>query len=449
MKTDQTGLPNGVASDLGRRSFLRAGSLGLLGISLRQFFQLESLLAASEVSEARRKVKAQACILLWLEGGPSHRDTWDWKPESSFKPIPTNVAGIQISEILPRVARHMDKLAIIRSMHTEETNHPQAIHYAVTGHKPNPAMRFPSLGSIVAREMGTRNNVPPYVFQPELGRDPQIMGYMKASYAGAEYDPLVLGDPSAKDFEVPDLSLPKSLSPERIADRRSFLNAVDEMYRQKMESAEHGNVDKFTDQALRILMTPSVKEAFDLSKESEKTREAYGSHRFGQSVLLARRLVEAGSRFVTSAGYKHGEWDTHADNDKRLREDLAPHFDQAFSTLLEDLDQRGLLESTVVIAMGEFGRTRKNPKHGRDHWPHCWSLVIGGGGIRGGQVIGASDDQGDYVADRMTTMGDVYATIYKAFGIDWEKTYMSPIGRPVKIANSLDDKTGTPVHELV
>jgi hypothetical protein len=449
MKTDKAGCAHCGGPDLGRRYFLRAGSLGLLGIGLRQFFELESQLAAAEVSEARKKAKAQACILLWQEGGVSHRDTWDWKPESAFKPIPTNVAGIQVSELLPRVAKHMDKLGVIRSMHTEETNHSQAIHYAVTGHRPSAAMRFPSLGSIVAREMGVRNNVPPYVFEPELGREPQIMGYMKASFAGAEYDPMVLGDPSAKDFEVPDLILPKSISTERIADRRSFLKVVDDLYRRRVESAEHAKLDSFTDQALKMLLTPSVKEAFDLSKESEKTKEAYGNHRFGQSVLLARRLVEAGSRFVTAAGYKHIAWDTHADNDRRLREDLTPPFDQAFSALLEDLEQRGLLESTVVIAMGEFGRTLKNPNHGRDHWPKCWSLVIGGGGIRGGQVVGASDAKGLYVADRQVTMGDVYATIYKAFGIDWEKTYMSPIGRPVKIANSIDDATGVPVHELV
>ncbi len=449
MKTETSGLPHRGESDLGRRSFIRAGSLGLLGISLRQFFHLESQLAAAGVTEARKKAKAQACILLWQEGGVSHRDTWDWKPESAFKPIPTNVAGIQVSELLPRVAKHMDKLGVIRSMHTEETNHPQAIHYAVTAHRPNPAMRFPSLGSIIAREMGTRNNVPPYVFEPQLGREPQIMGVMKASYAGAQYDPMVLGDPSEKDFEVPDLSLPKSISAERIADRRSFLKVVDDLYRRRMESAEHAKLDSFTEQALKMLLTPSVKEAFDLSKESEKTRDAYGRHRFGQSTLLARRLVEAGSRFVTAAGYKAMDWDTHRENDEKLRDTLAPTFDQAFAALLEDLDQRGMLESTVVIAMGEFGRTLKNPANGRDHWPGCWSLVIGGGGIRGGQVIGASDDKGVYVADRMTTMGDVYATIYKAFGIDWEKTYMSPIGRPVKIANSIDDATGVPVHELI
>jgi hypothetical protein len=438
-----------LGTDSSRRYFLKVGSLGLLGISVRQFLELERVMAATGVAGAQRKTKAQACILVWLEGGPSHLDTWDPKPESGFRPISTQAAGIQISELLPRVARHMDKLAVIRSMHTEETNHPQAIHYAATGHRPSPAMRFPSLGSIISKEMGMRNNVPPHVFEPELQREPQILGYFKSGFVGSEYDPMVLGDPSETDFEVPDLILPKSITAERIGERRSFLRVVDEIYRHKVESAEHGSVDTFTEQALKMVLAPSVREAFDISKESAKIRDRYGRNRIGQSMLLARRLVESGSRFVTAAGYKSQEWDTHGDNDKKLRDDLVPPFDQAFSALLEDLDQRGLLESTIVIVMGEFGRGLKNPNHGRDHWPQCWSLALGGGGIQGGQVIGSSDANGMYVADRQVTMGDVYATIYKAFGIDWEKTYMSPIGRPVKIANSIEDKTGVPISELV
>jgi hypothetical protein len=436
-------------SDLDRRYFLKIGSLGLLGISVRQFLELQSIMAATEASGSQRKAKAQACILVWLEGGPSHVDTWDPKPESGFRAISTKANGIQVSELLPRVAKHMDKLAVIRSVHTEETNHPQAIHYAATGHRPSPAMRFPSLGSIISKEMGIRNNVPPHVFEPELQREPQILGYFKSGFVGSEYDPMVLGDPSESDFEVPDLVLPKSITAERIAERRSFLRVVDQIYRRKVTSAEHVSSDAFTEQALKMVLAPSVREAFDISKESQKTRDAYGRNRVGQSMLLARRLVESGSRFVTAAGYKSQEWDTHGDNDKKLRDELVPPFDQAFSALLEDLDQRGLLESTVVIVMGEFGRGPKNPNHGRDHWPQCWSVALGGGGIRGGQVIGASDAKGMYVAERQVTMGDVYATIYKAFGIDWEKTYMSPIGRPVKIANSIEDKTGVPISELV
>ena len=435
---------------LKRRHFLKVGSLSLLGISMSQFLQVERLMAAVEGKGAGKKGKAQACILLWLEGGPSQMDTWDPKKNSSFKPIPTNVAGIQVSEILPKIAKRMDKLAIIRSIHSLESNHPQATHYAATGHQVNAAMRFPCLGSVIAKERAPRNNMPAYVLHPESDNDHHFTENFGAAFLGGKYGPMMLPDPSRADFEVPDLTLPKSITAERIEDRRSFLGVVDRLYRQKAETAESLEMDAYTEQALKMILTPSVKEAFDLSKESEKTKDAYGRDGAGQSMLLARRLVEAGTRFVTAAGYKNNQWDTHGDNDKRHRDELCPSFDQSFSTLLDDLDQRGLLESTVVIAMGEFGRTPHiNPKRGRDHWPQCWSLVLGGGGIQGGTVIGESDERGAYVADRMITIGDVFATVYKAFGIDWEKTYMTPVGRPIKIANSIDDATGVPIKELV
>ncbi len=209
-------------------------------------------------------------------------------------------------------------------------------------------------------------------------------------------------------------------------------------------------MDTFQAQAVRMLLSPKVKEAFDISRESDKTRDRYGRTRVGQSVLMARRLVEAGCRFVTAAGYKHGEWDTHGDNEKRLRETLAPRLDQSLSALMEDLAQRGLLESTVVLVTGEFGRTPAiNPNRARDHWPDCWSLLVGGAGIRGGQIIGARDDRGAYVAERPISTGDLYATIFRALGTDWTKTYMSPIGRPIYLANGFDDKMGQPIKELL
>ena len=429
-----------------RRDFVRVGSLSLLGISLGQYLQLKSVIAAAREGVAHKE--AQACILLLLEGGASQVDTWDPKPNSNFKPISTNVAGIQISELFPQVARQMDKLAIIRSMHTEEVDHPQAAHYMMSGHRPNAAMQFPSLGSIVTKEMGRRHTIPPYVIAPELVKIHQ--NYFGSAFLGAEYNPMYLPDPNREDFQVADLSLPKSLSVGQIEERRSFLKLWDHLYRQKMEIAEYGKLDIFTQQALQMILSPEVSKAFDLSQESKKTKDAYGRHSFGQSVLLARRLVEAGSRFVTAAGYGNSGWDTHRNNDSSLRDTLVPPLDQALSTLMEDLDQRGLLESTVVIVMGEFGRTPTiNPINGRDHWSFCWSLLLGGGGIQGGQVVGASDERGAYVAEQMVTMGDVFATIYKAFGIDWTKTYMHPIGRPVKIANSIDDKTGIPIKQLV
>lgn len=434
-----------------RRHFIRVGGLNLLGIGLSQLLELQSRAVAQEGANALDSAKAQACILIWLEGGASHVDTWDPKPgESSFRPISTNVPGIQVSELLGRTSKHMDKLAIIRSMHTEEANHPQAVHYALTGHKPNAAMRFPYLGSIISKEMGARNNIPSQITQPQFdGDDPWRFEVFKGAFLGAEYDSMLLPDPSVKDFQVPDLVLPKSITAERIADRRSFLSAVDAVYRQKLQTAEHVSMDKFTQQALNMVLSPSVRQAFDLSQESEKTRDLYGRGRVGQSVLLARRLVEAGSRFVTAAGYGFQGWDTHSKNDEALKDKLAPTLDQALSALLEDLEQRGLLKSTIVLVMGEFGRSSRNPNNGRDHWPHCWSMALGGGGIRGAQVVGSSDEKGQYVKDNMVTMGDVFATVYKAFGIDWEKAYISPIGRPIKIANSIDDMTGTPIKGLV
>ena len=431
-----------------RRDFLRVGSLSFLGVNLTQYLKLKKVMAAVGVSDAA--AKSRACIMVWLDGGPSQMDTWDPKPNSSFKPISTNVAGIQISELFPRLAGHMDKLAVIRSLHTEENNHAQGTHYAATGHRPNPAMKFPSVGSIITKEMGPLTDVPPHVMVPAMPKGKLYDEFFRGHFIGARYDPMIIPDPSQQGFEVPDLSLPKSVSMEILEDRRAFLKLVDKFYRQKVETADFSNMDTFTEQAWNMILSPAVRNAFDLSQESEKTKEIYGKDPIGQSMLLARRLVESGSRFVTAGGYKNQAWDTHADNHKVHREKLGPTLDRSLVALLEDLDQRGLLESTVVIVMGEFGRTAHlNPAYGRDHWPECWSVLLGGGGIQGGQVIGASDEQGAYVADRMVSLGDVFATIYKAFGIDWEKEYMHPIGRPIKIANGLEDRTGQPIPELI
>jgi uncharacterized protein (DUF1501 family) len=429
-----------------RRSFLSVGSLGFLGLTLSEY------LSAADTAAAKAPVagKANSVILFWLEGGPSHIDTWDPKKNSNFKPISTNVAGIQISELLPKMARRMDKFALVRSMHTRGTDHPQATHYAITGHEVNPAMQFPSLGSIITKEMGPRNAVPAHVLVPKWDRTRQYEEYFRASFLGGEYDPMCIPDPSKPGFEVTDLSLPKTVSQAAVESRSAFLKVVDRQYRALDETAQHANMDVFTEQAWTMILTPAVRDAFDLSKEAEKTKERYGKDSIGQSALLARRLVEAGSRFVTAAGYHGTSWDTHSDNDKGHRDRLAPTLDRTLTALVEDLDERGLLATTLVIAMGEFGRTPIiNAALGRDHWPNCWSLALSGGGVKTGQVVGASDDRGYNVTERVVTMGDLYATIYKALGIDWTKEYMSPIGRPLKIANSLDDRTGEPVRELL
>jgi hypothetical protein len=426
-----------------RRQFLNAGSLGFLGLTLSDYLRAASV-------EPAKGAKANSVILFWLEGGPSHIDTWDPKPNSNFKPISTNVPGIQVSELLPQIAKRMDKIALVRSMHTRGIDHPQATHYAITGHEVNPAMQFPSFGSIITKELGPRNAVPAYVLVPKWDKGRQYEDYFRAAFLGGDYDPMCIPDPSRPNFAVTDLSLPKTVSQASVESRSAFLNVVDRQYRALNDTADHANVDSFTAQALKMLLAPAVREAFDLSKESDKTKERYGKDPIGQSALLARRLVEAGSRFVTAAGYHANSWDTHSDNDKIHRDKLTPPLDRTLTALIDDLDERGLLATTLVVAMGEFGRTPViNPNLGRDHWPNCWSLALAGAGIKTGQVVGASDETGSNVVDRVVSMGDIYATVYKTLGIDWTKEYMSPIGRPIKIANSLEDRTGEPVKELL
>ncbi|MFN8006416.1 MAG: DUF1501 domain-containing protein [Terriglobia bacterium] len=437
-----------------RRDFLRLGTLSLLGVGFSDFLRLNQLqtLAATAAGTTAPAGKAQAVILIWLEGGISHLDSWDVKANTNFKPIATNATGIQVSEIFPNVAKHMDSLSIIRSMKSDERNHPQGTIQTMTGHRPNPALKFPSIGSIVARELGQRKNMPPFTVVP-MPTENDFFSYQEAyqaAFVGSEYDGMILPDPSKPDFHLPDLSLPKTVTAEAIDDRYAMLKIVDRHFREKEELAEYAKMDAFEQQALKMLLDPHVKQAFDLSQESEKTKDRYGRDRVGQSVLLARRLVESGCRFVTAAGYKHGQWDTHNDNETRLKTTLAPMLDRSLSALMEDLKQRGMLDSTVVLVTGEFGRTPVvNPKAGRDHWPDCWSLLLGGGGIAGGHIVGASDKAGAYVAEKPVSIGDLYATIYKAMGIDWAKTYMSPIARPVFIANGFDDTPGNPVQELI
>ena len=331
-----------------RRSFVRAGSLSFLGLTLADYLRF----SATSALASETRPKAGAVILLWLEGGVSQLDTWDVKANSGFSTIPTNAPGVRISEILPQMSQHMDKMSIIRSVKSFERNHPQGTIETQTGHRPNPAMKFPSLGSIVSRELGGQNDLPPYVVVPTPSEN-DFFNYeeaYKGAFLGPQYDSMILPDPSQPDFVVPDLSLPKSITQETIEDRRAMLSIVDKHYRSREHNARFTKMDEFREAALRMILSPDVKKAFDLSQESEQTRDRYGRDRVGQSVLLARRLVEAGCRFVTAAGYKHGEWDTHGENEKKLKEKLAPRLDQSLSALLEDLQQRGLLESTVVAS---------------------------------------------------------------------------------------------------
>ena len=440
----QRGCLTGTESQFQRRDFIKVGSLGFLGIHMSQALRLEA------ATTGKLDGKAKSCILFFLEGGPSHVDTWDPKPNSSFRAISTNVAGIQVSELLPNLAKRMDKLALVRSIKSFGDDHPQAVHYAATGHMTNPAMQFPSFGAIVAKELGPSNGMPQYVIAPRWERNRQYQDSFKSAFLGPDYDPMTIPDPSLANFQVDDLTLPKSLAPAAVENRRSFLDVIDRYYRDSVKSAEHAKMDAFRQKAWQMILTPGVREAFDLSKESDKTKDAYGRDTVGQSLLMARRLVEAGTRFVTAAGYHGNSWDTHSDNDKTHRDKLTPPLDRSLSALIDDLVERGLYDSTIVITMGEFGRTpHVNPNLGRDHWPICWSLALGGGGLRTGLTVGKSDERGGQCIERQVSLGDVFATIYKAMGIQWDKEYMTPVGRPIKIANSLKDATGEPIKELV
>ena len=433
---------------LGRRAFLRVGSLSYLGLSLSNVLRSVGV-EASEVPRktSGRTATAKSCILIWLHGGQSHLDSWDVKGNSGFKRIATNVAGIEISEIHPRIAKHMDQLSIIRSMTSPCPEHSGGTYYAYTGHLPITTTRFPSVGSIISKELGPRSDLPAYVADGR-GR----LNARSAGFIHPQYEPFLIPNPGAKDFQVSDLHIPEGISAKVLQSRRTFLKVVDERYRTIERNAEFTEVDTYDRLALNMILSPDVRRAFDLSQESPKTKQTYGPLRVGQGLLLARRLVEAGCRFVTIDGFNSstgGDWDTHFKNDSNLRNHLAPPLDQALSALLDDLVQRGLFESTIVLVMGEFGRTPHiNPGAGRDHWSNCWSLVLGGGGIQGGRVVGASDDRAAYVSERPVAIGDLFATLYKALGIDWTKTYLGPGNRPVYLANSLDDKPGQPVEEL-
>jgi hypothetical protein len=430
-----------------RRAFLRSGCLAAFGLTLRQWRGLASWAAA----EDRGAAAAQSVILLWLDGGPSQVDTWDPKPNSSFKPISTNVPGIQISELLPRVSQRMDKLSIIRSMRSEENNHGTGTYYALTGHRRSPAMKFSSVGSIISKELGSIRQMPPNLVIPgwHAAQAPNYHEALESAYLGAAYSPMFL-DPTDPEFRLSDLVLPASMSTERLTKRRSLLAITDRKFRIQSPRQDFTDMDQLMENASKMVTSSEVQAAFDLSQETEATRDAYGRNGVGKAALLARRLVEAGARFVTARGHRDNAWDTHSKNDDGHKKDLTPPFDQALSALVEDLSQRGLWGATIVVAMGEFGRTPfHNSAGGRDHWPNCWSLVLGGGGLRGGQVIGSSDERGGEVKERKTSIGDLFATVYKALGIDWRIEYPTPVGRPVKIANSFHDTTGTPIPELV
>lgn len=434
-----------------RRELLRVGGLTALGLSLSDFFALRAVAdPASAKSRSASTKQPPNCILIWLDGGPSHLETFDLKPDAPsevrgpFDPIATNVKGVRISEYLPRTAKQMDKVALIRSMTSTLGEHNFASHYLLTGYKPTPALRYPGLGAMATHLRDADVTLPAHI---GLARPNGMAG---RGYLPAAADPFVIeGDPSKPDFQVADLSLYRGVTKPRLERRRDFLAAIDAFHRdvdvrldkqQRDGAAAQTNqvADPSFEQAYKLILSPQAKAAFDLSREPHELRQRYGRHSLGQSCLLARRLIEAGSRFVTITDRG---WDTHENLFTRLKEGYTggsvgkvPKLDTAYATLLEDLAARGLLDETLVILMGEFGRTPKlNPRGGRDHWPRAFSVALAGGGVRGGQVIGASDSRGETPADRPVTPADLAATIYTLLGIDPARELHTADGRPVRV----------------
>ena len=441
-----------------RRDFLHAGSLGFLGLTLPEFLAIKA-------SGAVDPMKDVNCIQLMLVGGPSQLDTWDMKPDAPasirgpYKPIKTNVPGIEISEIFPRMAKHADKFALLRSVyHTAAAVHDTGCQMMQTGRLFQGGLESPNYGSVLRFEKGARGDMPPNVLIPYMIG--QLGGNLPhgdtAGFLGKAYDPFVLNaDPSEANFKVPDMLPPDYISAVRVDRRRDWRQMIDQSVKYFEESNQDAKLmDSTFDQAYTLMTSAKAREAFDLTQENEDMRKRYGLNRFGQGCLLARRLVERGVRFVTinmfETVFNDITWDIHGSapfSPISCYSDLVgPMFDNAYSSLLEDLSRTGLLDSTLVLATGEFGRTpRVNPAGGRDHWPQCWTVVMAGGGVKGGQVVGSSDSIAGAPKDRPVMPSHVAATVYKCLGIPIDKELKTPQGRVVRLVDHGFD----PIDELL
>ena len=449
--------PVHLCDGMSRRDFLHAGSLSMLGLGMTDYVTLKGLGAV-------RADKDINCIMLFLLGAPSQLDTWDMKPEAPseirgpFKSIKTNVPGTQISEIFPRMAKHANDFSIIRSVyHTAAAVHDTGHQMMQTGRLFSGGIEYPHIGSVLQYVKGTRGDVPGHVLLPRpMGATGGNMPHgQSAGFLGKQYDPFNLNaDPSDKNFKVPDLLPPDYISAMRENRRKKLRDAVDGSIKSFESSADARLMDQNFHQAYSLMSSVKAREAFDINQETQVTRDKYGMNKFGQSCLLARRMVERGVRFVTinmfETVFNEITWDIHGsapftpiDAYKTL---CGPWFDNGYTSLIEELKERGLYDNTIVMATGEFGRTPKiNPAGGRDHWPQCWSMIMGGGGIKGGHIVGASDAIGGYPIDRPTTPADVAATLFTALGIDLNKELPSPGGRPVPVA----DYAAKPITELL
>jgi hypothetical protein len=438
-----------------RRDFLHAGSLAMLGLTLPGWSALKAANAAGE-----RDIN---CIMLFLVGGPSQIDTWDPKPNAPaeirgpFRPIATNVSGMQISEIFPKTAKHGEKFSLIRSVyHTATAVHDTGHQMMQTGRLFTGGIEHPHAGCVLGYLKGQRGEIPAHVLVPRpIGRTGGNLPHgQTAGYLGKQYDPFVLNaDPSDPKFKVPDLLPPDYISAIRADRRQKMRDAVDGALLAFEKSPQAKQLDENFNLAYRLMSSPQAREAFALEKEPATMRDRYGRTRFGQSCLMARRLIERGVRFVTvnmfETVFDEITWDIHGSKPftdiTEMAKLVAPNFDQAFSTLLEDLKDRGLLETTIVTAMGEFGRTPKiNPAGGRDHHPGVWTIIMGGGPIKGGRVIGESDELGYIPKTRPVTPAEVAATLYQGLGFDIHRELPGPQNRPLPLV----DYAVQPIQEL-
>ena len=425
-----------------RREFLYAGLVGGLGLTLGDFFKLQAAQTSTPGIVSPPQV-AKSLIHIFMPGGWSAQETFDPKPYAPIEyrgplgSIDTKLDGVRFSEHLKETAKIADKITVVRSMTHGEAAHERGTHNMFTGYRPSPALQFPSMGSVVSHELGSRNNLPPYVCVPNMPNEFAGSGYLSTAHG-----PFSLGgDPSNAGFAVRDLNMRNGITPERFDRRRNILSAVDEHFRTMEKSDSLDAMDSFYQAAYALVSSSEAREAFNLAAEPEAIRNKYGRNEAGQRMLMSRRLVEAGVRFVSMT---YGGWDMHAKIQDGIARSLPP-FDVAYAALINDLDQRGLLDSTIVMVTSEFGRTPKiNKDAGRDHWPRVFNIVFAGGGFKRGSVYGTSDPTGSEPDADPLTVENMAATVYHQLGIAPEKKLIAPGNRPIDIV-----RNGTVVSELL
>jgi uncharacterized protein (DUF1501 family) len=413
-----------------RRTFLQVGLIGGLGLTLGDFFRLQAL--AESQGANTTQAPAQSVIHIFLPGGIAHQETFDPKPYAPIEyrgemgSIKTKIEGVYFNECLPQTAQVADKIAVCRSMTHGEAAHERGTHNMFTGYRPSPALQFPSFGSVVSHEFGPRNNLPPYVCIPNQPNTFAGSGYLSSAFA-----PFSLGaDPANGNFNVQDLNLPSGVDNPRFTSRKTMLEAVNEHFRTKEKSDGLEAMDTFYQRAYSLINSQKAREAFNINAEPAKLRDEYGRNAAGQRLLLARRLVTAGVRFVSLT---YGGWDYHSGIKDGMRAQL-PALDQGFAALVRDLDRTGLLKSTLIMISSEFGRTPKiNATAGRDHWPKVFSVVLAGGGIKPGLAYGSSDATATEPENDPLTVEDLAMTVYHQLGINGEKKLMAPGNRPIDI----------------